>query len=749
MQCSFNDENFLSNSFDNICSQKVIDYLEWVYKIKEENESRVNEEDVKNEGHDIYFFIKDDFPNELNKYLDNLNLNPNLNINISGSSQNSGNHSVVPYIKFVDENNEDFYIAYLVKADMSGFYLTLILRSRNYPMNTLKDLKDKFLDKFNYLNNFFFKENMSFENINLKCKEEWGEKETIPEKSKCDLPKQYELGTILSIEYEKNNLNENNMKEDLLNMLHLYGVLIDFHFGDIIRGLDDELFDIFLIHKNLFGEKFLDNMSDDIIKDFKNKFFSYIQSLASFKYAADLNIDINFKFKESIKNPSLNICYNNVSNDLNKGFYIVSKFNLNDNYFDIGFSLKKSNFDFNIRNSAMKYLFDFIKNNFNLENFNINDEFFNLELLSDEIIFYSIDSNCLSPEKLNEIYQNIISIYEELIPIYICFIFKNEIMNKIELIAENEQINMNHIELNELLGNFVIDETIVKDICSFLNTDNIILRGVPGTGKTHIANKLAELGFKKNFNNGYIMTTATSDWSTFDTIGGLMPDEDGKLFFNPGIFLEAIKHNKWLIIDEINRADIDKAFGQLFTVLSGHDVQLPFKINNHYIKLKKSERNSSYYDGNFTYYIGTNWRIIGTMNTMDKDTLFDLSYAFMRRFRFIDIEIPEREDYLNLMSDFAGDLNNTESINFNDLYEFNTIRNLGPAIFKDMFNYINNRVHETESEINQVLPSAIISCIIPQFDGVSNTDNIEKILKKYDFDENAIKKIINNLTIDL
>ena len=46
--------------------------------------------------------------------------------------------------------------------------------------------------------------------------------------------------------------------------------------------------------------------------------------------------------------------------------------------------------------------------------------------------------------------------------------------------------------------------------------------------------------------------------------------------FQEGKFLEAVRENKWLVIDEINRPDIDKAFGQLFSVLSGQRVEMPF-----------------------------------------------------------------------------------------------------------------------------------------------------------------------------
>ena len=218
---------------------------------------------------------------------------------------------------------------------------------------------------------------------------------------------------------------------------------------------------------------------------------------------------------------------------------------------------------------------------------------------------------------------------------------------------ETEVIEEKEVFLNiqkEDLDDFCIKQKTLDEISSSLNAgQNIIFNGVPGTGKTHLATKFAEEAMGED---GFILTTATSDWTTFDTIGGLMPNSDGELVFREGKFLQAIRENKWLIIDEINRADIDKAFGQLFTVLSKNDVELPFFIDmekegesEESIKIPVKIRLWDKYSSNYvkdeaTYYIGKNWRIIATMNSYDKNTLFDLSYAFMRSFMFVEIEVP-------------------------------------------------------------------------------------------------------------
>ncbi|WP_051001579.1 winged helix-turn-helix domain-containing protein [Thermosipho africanus] len=136
------------------------------------------------------------------------------------------------------------------------------------------------------------------------------------------------------------------------------------------------------------------------------------------------------------------------------------------------------------------------------------------------------------------------------------------------------KINWNN---NLILENLYFEnqDNLLSQISTALKSGkHIILVGPPGTGKSKLAKEIC-----KSYNVEFKMVTAMSDWSTYDTIGGYKPKEDGTLEFVGGVVLKLLysKYNEelyWLIIDEINRADIDKAFGSFLSVLTGDEVEL-------------------------------------------------------------------------------------------------------------------------------------------------------------------------------
>ncbi|MDM5326837.1 AAA family ATPase [Neobacillus sp. CF12] len=164
------------------------------------------------------------------------------------------------------------------------------------------------------------------------------------------------------------------------------------------------------------------------------------------------------------------------------------------------------------------------------------------------------------------------------------------------------------------------------------NGKHIILTGPPGTGKSKLASKICEM-----YRVNSTMVTAASNWSSYETNGGYRPDKNGNLFFDDGIFLKCVHDketnapkNDWLIIDEINRADIDKAFGPLFSVLTGDEITLPYESKSgNQIVIKPQGKVTSVETNDFTYFIPKYWRIIATMNTIDKASLYEMSFAFI------------------------------------------------------------------------------------------------------------------------
>ncbi|MCC7554322.1 MAG: DUF3578 domain-containing protein [Methanobacteriaceae archaeon] len=493
-----------------------------------------------------------------------------------------------------------------------------------------------------------------------------------------------------------------------------------------------------IFHKKLNGQEVSDDIWDKILSPKKSLFKAYGNSKLLFEKnyelseeeldeTANLYFDTIKELKDNDSNLEVQkkILKNYSQNKFSKGFktgllsptlyYLDNKF----------YVINKKTIDsinlFNLLNNNIKpidsELTSYIKNNIILHHnlIELSDYVDNL----DDFRYFDMFTHWLCSSDLGNYAR------DKPLPL----VGYSDIEEDSEETEISEELNL---KPKSIETNLKVPENVLNKLCAALNSGkHIILDGAPGTGKTELAIDLAENSSDNASIDGFIITTATSDWTTFDTIGGLMPDKEGKLYFNEGKFLEAIRHNKWLIIDEINRSDIDKAFGQLFTVLSGQSVELPYKSENgESIKIAISKELNSYYsEDTATYFIGKNWRIIATMNIYDKDSLFDLSYAFMRRFAFINIDLPENSDFEDLI-DIWGDQLEIEYLDkLKYLLPLNEYREIGPAIYKDMIKYIQFR--KNLGNHGEIMEEAILSYIVPQFEGL-NYDKINKICNLFE-----------------
>jgi len=247
---------------------------------------------------------------------------------------------------------------------------------------------------------------------------------------------------------------------------------------------------------------------------------------------------------------------------------------------------------------------------------------------------------------------------------------------------------------------------------------HIILTGPPGTAKTTLAEAVAETAARLGQSAGYTLTTATADWTTYETIGGLRPKSDGRLEFALGHFLESISQRKWLVIDELNRSQFDRAFGQLFTVLSGQAVTLPYTRPGAGSPLTLAPAGYRRIDGD-VLEIPESWRIVATMNVFDKSLLFEMSYALMRRFAFIEVPSPEDEVFEQLIDRWAESSEPAANL-AKALLPLRAIKDIGPAVYRDVARFGKHLLSDGTAHPSHARFQAFYSYLLPQFEGLSD-----------------------------
>jgi len=191
----------------------------------------------------------------------------------------------------------------------------------------------------------------------------------------------------------------------------------------------------------------------------------------------------------------------------------------------------------------------------------------------------------------------------------------------------------------------IVSESLLGECAAALISGHVVLQGPPGTGKSTLARALAEA-----FNVDLLSVTAHEDWSTFEVIGRqeLRVNDEGREEIVPvnGHFTEAVircagtmrRHldnpklhsATWLLIDELNRSHPDRAFGELFSVI-GSDERVNIRLG--YQRY-----------GNDELVVPRRFRIIATLNSIDKQFVNSLSQGLRRRFTFLTVDVPPPRD---------------------------------------------------------------------------------------------------------
>ncbi|MDU3176668.1 AAA family ATPase [Anaerococcus sp.] len=234
-----------------------------------------------------------------------------------------------------------------------------------------------------------------------------------------------------------------------------------------------------------------------------------------------------------------------------------------------------------------------------------------------DTIVFGADEISISPEKINEVDEKVSA-------------FENSSLE----FSEFDYLDFlgSTDSLLDLLSNSK-DEKFIKNnsIFRIIGGDNILLYGVPGSGKSHTIkdeycddeSKIERIVFHPDYMNT-------------DFIGQILPtineDKSVSYSFNAGPFTRILKksyedkeHHYYLIIEEINRGNAPAIFGDIFQLLDrDSDGNSTYFINNENIS------KWVYGESGHPIWIPSNLTILATMNTADQN-VFTLDTAFQRR----------------------------------------------------------------------------------------------------------------------
>lgn len=212
----------------------------------------------------------------------------------------------------------------------------------------------------------------------------------------------------------------------------------------------------------------------------------------------------------------------------------------------------------------------------------------------------------------------------------------------------------------------IIDDRTLRMVrTSIASRAATMLVGPPGTGKTQLIEEVVREVAQSPTSFGMTMAhdrkvvTPDESWTTRELLGGETVDDRGRIRFAIGHLLEAVARDEWLVLDEANRADMDRIFGGALTWLSGQSVSLgrvsadpnAGEISLGWTDSARSdvtqleELTSNLPLEPVSFLAGTEWRLLGTYNALDAVRVFRFGQALGRRFAHVPIPPPDARGF--------------------------------------------------------------------------------------------------------